>query len=130
MNKKAIFVRILEVLVRILPPLITLICYGDVIIARADRTISVAAIFVMLIVFLVFRDVRKKIFDTPSAFKIMLFVFIISILGYILGEQMFWISATGLVGSIVAIPLNIWYKKLTRPATKDELIKALEGMSK
>ena len=66
----------------------------------------------------------------PSAFKTCLISFLFSLIAVSLGEQILQISATALISGACAIPLNMWYNNETKPATTDDIVKALEGMVK
>jgi hypothetical protein len=83
-----------------------------------------------VILALIFKDATKKIFQTPSAFKTCLICFLFSLIAVSLGQQMLQISATALISGACAVPLNMWYNNETKPATTDDIVKALEGMVK
>lgn len=128
--KKSTWIKIAAVGVQAVPPVVVLLVNAPVFIERTDKAISAAAILVAVILALIFRDATKKIFQTPSAFKTCLICFLFSLIAVSLGEQVLQISATALISGACAIPLNMWYNNETKPATTDDIVKALEGMVK
>lgn len=128
--KKSIWIKLTAVGVQAIPPVVVLFLNAPVFIERTDKAISAAAILVAVILALIFKDATKKIFETPSAFKTCLFCFLFSLIAVSLGEQMLQISATALISGVCAIPLNMWYNHLTKPATTDDIVKAIDAMTK
>lgn len=128
--KKSTWIKIAAVSVQAVPPIVVLFANAPVFIERTDKAISAAAILVAVILALIFKDATKKIVETPSAFKTCLFCFLFSLIAVSLGSQMLQISATALISGACAIPLNMWYNNETKPATTDDIVKALEGMVK
>ena len=127
---KSTWIKIAAVGVQAVPPVVVLLVNAPVFIERTDKAISAAAILVAVILALIFKDATKKIFTMPSAFKTCLFCFLFSLIAVSLGTQMLQISATALISGACAIPLNMWYNNETKPATTDDIVKALEGMVK
>lgn len=127
---KSTWIKISAVTVQALPPVVVLLANAPVFIERTDKAISAAAILVAVILALIFKDATKKIVETPSAFKTCLICFLFSLIAVSLGSQMLQISATALISGACAIPLNMWYNNETKPATTDDIVKALEGMVK
>lgn len=128
--KKSTWIKIAAVSVHAVPPVVVLLVNAPVFIERTDKAISAAAILVAVILALIFKDATKKIVQTPSAFKTCVFVFLFSLIAVSLGEQMLQISATALISGVCALPLNMWYNHVTKPATTDDIVKALENMVK
>ena len=128
--KKSTWIKLAAVGVQAVPPVVVLLVNAPVFIERTDKAISAAAILVAVILALIFRDATKKIFQTPSAFKTCLICFLFSLIAVSLGQQMLQISATALISGACAVPLNMWYNNETKPATTDDIVKALEGMVK
>ena len=128
--KKSTWIKIAAVGVQAVPPVVVLFANAPVFIERTDKAISAAAILVAVILALIFKDATKRIFETPSAFKTCLICFLFSLIAVSLGSQMLQISATALISGACAIPLNMWYNNETKPATTDDIVKALEGMVK
>ena len=128
--KKATWIKIAAVGVTAAPPVVVLLLNAPVFIQRTDKAISAAAILVSIICALIFKDATKKIFQTPSAFKTCVVVFLFSLISVSLGEQLLQISATALVSGACGVPLNMWYNKETQPATTDDIVEALEGLVK
>lgn len=128
--KKSTWIKLAAVTTQAVPPVVVLLLNAPVFIERTDKAISAAAILVAVILALIFRDATKKIFQTPSAFKTCLICFLFSLIAVSLGTQMLEISATALISGACAIPLNMWYNNETKPATTDDIVKALEEMVK
>ena len=127
MKKKATIIKIVATILQIVPVLVALGLNAPVIVSRWDKTVSVAAIIVIIILALIFKDATRKIISTPSAFKFSLFIFITSLRALSLGEQLLIISATSLISGICCIPLNMWYRYLTRPVTAEEMREIMEN---
>ena len=130
MNKKAFWIKFLQVCVTAVPPVVVLCMNFPVFVESTGKSISAAGILVAIILALIFRDATKKIFATPSAFKTCLIVFLISLIAVNLGTQMLQISATALVSGACGIPLGMWYNHETRPATTNDIVKELEKLVK
>lgn len=128
--KKTTWIRIAQIGVTAVPPVVVLCCYFPDFIKDTGTTISAAGLLVAIILACIFRDQTKKLFQTPSAFKICLCVFIISLISIKLGEQMLAISATALISGACGVPLNIWYNHETKPATTDDLLNAMQDFVK
>ena len=128
--KKSTWIKLAAVGVHAVPPVVVLLANAPVFIERTDKAISAAAILVAVILALIFKDATKKIFSMPSAFKTCLICFLFSLVAVSLGTQMLQISATALISGACAVPLNMWYNNETKPATTDDIVKALEGMVK
>ena len=128
--KKSTWIKLAAVGVQAVPPVVVLLVNAPVFVERTNKAVSAAAILVAVILALIFRDATKKIVETPSAFKTCLFCFLFSLIAVSLGTQMLQISATALISGMCAIPLNMWYNNETKPATTDDIVKALEGMVK
>lgn len=128
--KKSTWIKLAAVGVHATPPVVVLLLNAPVFIERTDKAISAAALLVAVILALIFKDATQKIFQTPSAFKTCLFCFLLSLIAVSLGEQILTISATALISGLCAMPLNMWYNNLTKPATTDDIVKAIEDMVK
>lgn len=128
--KKSTWIKIASVGVSVIPPIVVLLINTPVFIERTDKAISAAALLVAVICALVFKDATSKFFQTPSAFKTCVIVFILSYISVSLGEQMLQISFTALVSGACGIPLNMWYNYETKPATTDDMLEALKDLSK
>ena len=126
--KKATWIKIAQIGVTAVPPVVVLCCYFPDFIKDTGTTISAAGLLVAIILACIFRDQTKKLFQTPSAFKICLCVFLISLISLKLGEQMLVISATALISGACGIPLNIWYNQETKPITTDEMLDAMKDL--
>ena len=128
--KKSTWIKTFAVATQAVPPVVVLLINAPVFIERTDKAISAAAILVAVILALIFKDATRKIFQTPGAFKTCVFCFLFSLIAVSLGEQILYISATALISGVCAMPLNMWYNYETRPATTNDILKALEGMVK
>ena len=113
MKKKSTWIKIAQVCVTAIPPVVVLCANFPVFAESTGKSISAAAVLVAIILALIFKDATKKIFATPSAFKTCIFVFLISLIAVNLGSQMLQISATALVSGACGIPLGMWYNSET-----------------
>lgn len=130
MKKKSTWIKITQVCVTAIPPVVVLCINMPVFVESTSKGLSVAAVLVAIILALIFKDATKKIFATPSAFKTCLIVFLLSLVAVNLGEQCLQISATALVSGACGIPLGMWYNSVTAPATTDDIINVLKDVVK
>lgn len=128
--KKTTWIKIAQIGVTAVPPVAVLCAKFPIFVHSTSTSISAAALLVAVILLCIFKDQTKKFFQTPSAFKICVCVFIVSFIAVNLGEQMLEISATALVSGACGVPLSMWYNHLTKPATPDDLLNALTGFVK
>lgn len=128
--KKTTLIKIASVCVAGIPPVVVLCCNMPVFIEQTGKAISAAALLVGVILVLIFKDATKKFFQTPSAFKTCVVVFILSLIAVNLGEQMLQISLTAMISGACALPLNMWYNNLTQPASTDDIVDALKDLVK
>ena len=128
--KKATLYKICSSILQILPPLVVLICFAPVIIQRADKIISLAAIVVLIVIFLVFKDAIRRFFKTPSAWKFGIVILIICLLCMALQEQLLYVSIATVGGGILAMPFEILYGMEVRPPTNKEMMEELEKLKK
>lgn len=128
--KKTTWIKAAAIVVTAVPPVVVLCLNFPVFVERTDKAISAAALLVAIICACIFKDATKKIFQTPSAFKICLIAFVLSYISISLGEQILQISATALISGACGIPLNMWYNYETKPATTDEMIDAMKDLIK
>lgn len=130
MKKKATLIKIASVCVAGIPPVVVLCCNMPVFVEQTGKAISAAALLVAVILALIFKDATNKFFQTPSAFKTCVVVFVLSLISVNLGEQMLQISLTALISGACALPLNMWYNNVTKPASTDDIVDALKDMVK
>ena len=128
--KKTTWIKAAAIGVTAIPPIVVLCLNFPVFVERTDKAISAAALLVAIICACIFKDATKKIFQTPSAFKICLVAFILSYISVSLGEQILQISATALISGACGMPLNMWYNYETKPATTDDMIEAMKDLVK
>ena len=128
--KKTTWIKAAAIGVSAVPPIVVLCLNFPIFVERTDKAISAAALLVAIICACIFKDATKKIFQTPSAFKICVIAFILSYISVSLGEQILQISATALVSGACGIPLNMWYNYETKPASSDDILNALNTLVK
>lgn len=130
MTKKARIIKIIAILIQVIPLLVVLGLYSPIIVSKWDKTVSVCAIIVGILLCCIFKDAVKKFFQRPSGFVISLIIFVFCLIGMSLGEQLLIISATSLISGLVALPLNVWYNYLTRPASAEDIKRLVESNEK
>lgn len=128
--KKSTWIKIAQVGVTAIPPVVVLCMNFPVFAESTGKSISAAAVLVAIILALIFKDATKKLFATPSAFKTCLIVFLLSLIAVNLGQQMLQISATALISGACGIPLGMWYNAETKPATTDDVVTAIKDLVK
>lgn len=128
MKKKAIWIKILEISMQVVP--ITLFCImkRSMFVQSVPQTIGLGLIMVLITLFLIFKDAVRRFYQTPGAFKFVFTIFIISGLGALVGLTFFILSCVELVFIILSIPVQIWYNYVTRPATADDVVSALNDI--
>lgn len=107
MKKKTTWIKISQLLVTAVPPVAVLCVKFPEFIKTTGASISAAGLLVGIILALIFRDQTKKLFQTPSAFKTCLIVFLLSLIAVNLGEQCLWISSTALISGACGVPLQM-----------------------
>lgn len=128
--KKTTWIKIAQICVTAIPPVVVLCCRFPVFVKDTGTTISAAGLLVAVILACIFKDQTKKLFQTPSAFKICLCVFLLSVVAVSLGQQMLEISATALISGACGVPLNMWYNSLEKPETTDDLLEGIKNLLK
>lgn len=128
--KKTTWIKIAQIGVTAIPPVVVLCCRFPVFVKDTGTTISAAGLLVAVILACIFKDQTKKLFQTPSAFKICLCVFLLSVIAVNLGQQMLEISATALISGACGVPLNMWYNSLKKPETTDDLLEGIKNLLK
>lgn len=128
--KKTTWIKAAAVSVSALPPIVVLCLNYPIFIQDTGKSISAAALLVAIICACIFKDTTKKIFSTPSAFKICVCVFLFSLIAVSLGQQLLEISATALVSGACGVPLNMWYNYETKPITTNDMLEALKDLLK
>lgn len=128
--KKTLWIKIVASLIAAIPPVVVLILNYPVIVSRADRIISIAALFVTIVLMLIFKDAVKRFFQTPGYLKFSFVILIFSLISLSLGEQMFVLSLTATISGLCALPLNIWYNYLTKPVTSQEFLNVMKTLGK
>lgn len=128
--KKSTWIKTAAIAVTAVPPIVVLCLNFPIFVERTDKAISAAALLVAIICACIFKDATKKLFQTPSAFKICIIAFVLSYISVSLGEQILQISATALISGACGIPLNMWYNYETKPATSDDMINAIKDLVK
>lgn len=128
--RKSTWIKIFQVGVTAVPPVVVLCLNFPVFAESTGKSISAAAVLVAVLLACIFKDATKKVFSTPSGFKICLFTFLFSLIAVNLGHQMLQISATALISGACGIPLGMWYNAETKPATTDDVVKAIKDLVK
>lgn len=128
--KKTLWIKIVASLIAAIPPVVVLILNYPVIVSRADRVVSIAALLVAIILTLIFKDAVKRFFQTPGYLKFSIVILILSLISLSLGDQMFKLSLTATISGLCALPLNIWYNYLTKPVTSREFLDVMKTFGK
>jgi hypothetical protein len=131
MKKKTTWIKVSQILVTALPPVVVLCVKFPDFIKSTGTSISAAGVLVAIILACIFRDQTKKLLvDKPSAFKTCLIIFIISLIAVNLGEQCLWISSTALISGACGVPLQMWYNYETKPESTDDILKGIKSLLK
>ena len=131
MKKKTTWIKISQLLVTAVPPVVVLCVKFPEFIKTTGTSISAAGLLVGIVLACIFRDQTKKwLVDTPSAFKTCLVVFLLSLIAVSLGEQCLWISSTALISGACGVPLQLWYNHETKPESTDDILKGIKNLLK
>jgi len=131
MKKKTTWIKISQILVTAVPPVVVLCVKFPEFIKTTGTSISAAGVLVAIILACIFRDQTKKLLvDKPSAFKTCLIIFLISLIAVSLGEQCLWISSTALISGACGVPLQMWYNYETKPESTDDILKGIKNLLK
>lgn len=96
-------------------PLITLSCFGDLLVKRSETAISAAGIFTLLIVALFFKDKIAEKFKSPSALVVASIVLVICILTeHIIIPVKYVCIATIAASGIDELTFKRWYKEVEK----------------
>jgi hypothetical protein len=87
MKTKTTLIKIASVIVAGVPPVVMLCCNMPIFVQQTSKALSAAALLVVGILALIFKDATSKFFQTPSAFKTCFVVFVLSLISVNLGEQ-------------------------------------------
>lgn len=116
--------RILELLLQVAPPSIVAYLNYPIFTENTGKSLTTAGILIVIILLFGFRDQLKKQIQSPSVFKVSLVLFFIGYVAIQFGEQLFLISAAGLIGSVASMPLTY----LRNSDKEDEFIATIKGL--
>lgn len=125
MSKKAKIIKIIALCIQIIPLLLVVGINAPVLVSRWDKALSSSAILVLILLAVIFRDASRRILAKPSGFFISAIVFGLCMMNISIGEELMTVSATSLISSLIAMPLNTWYNYLTRPLSTEEFKKVV-----
>lgn len=128
--KKSTWIKTAQIGVTAIPPIVVLCVNFPMFTQSTGACISAATLLVAIICACIFKDATKKIFQTPSAFKTCVIMFILSYIAVSLGEQILLISTTALISGACGIPLQMWYNYETQPATTNDILTELKNLVK
>lgn len=96
--------------------------------STAEKGITVSAIILSGAVLLYFKDAFKKWLKSPSAFKYVSIMWLMSLVFVILGDQLFEITSILLASFIGAVPFDAWRQALNKEAVNDETLNKLKEL--
>lgn len=128
MKGKRIVATILQQVVTWLP----IVVYGCFNIERfystAEKGITISAIILLGAVLCYFKDAFKTWLKSPSAFKYVIIMWLMSLVFVLLGESIFEITSILLASFLAAIPFNVWRKALSEDAVDDNTLKKFKEL--
>jgi hypothetical protein len=126
MTKKKVIATILSNICKWVPILV----YGcfniESFYSTSEKGITISAIILIGAVLCYFKDAFKTWIKSPSAFKYVAILWVISLIFVVLGDQMFIITSILLASFLVAVPFDAWRKSLNENAVDDETITKLK----
>lgn len=128
--KKKTVASILKNLVRWVPILV----YGcfniDQFYSTADKGITISAIVVIGAVLFFMKDKFKNWITTPSAFKYVMVLWLMSLVFVVLGNSIFEITSVLLASFLASIPFEVWRESLDSENVDDDTLKKLKELLK
>lgn len=119
--KKSTQYRLWMIAIQLMPIILAVIYCAPDILQKTEKWLSIASLFVIIVLICIFKDAAKRYIQTPSGFKISIFVAILSGFCMLVGEQLFILSCAAILGGLLALPLNILYTNEIRPPTNKEM---------
>lgn len=122
--------KLLSLAIQVLPVVIVTGCYTPLLVSNASTGISFAAIVVIFIVALICKDNLLKHFQSLNWTKVCIVIAGISAASLFIAEPLLVASCAGLVGSIIAYPLEMKYKQMIDDQKETEKLNKLKAIMK
>lgn len=120
--------KILSLAIQVLPVIIVTGCYTPLLVRSTSTGLSFAAIVVLFIVALIFKDNLLKHFQSLNWTKVCIVIAGISAVSLFIAEPLLVASGAGLLGSIIAYPLEIKYKQMVDDAAETAKLNKLKAI--
>lgn len=120
--------KILSLAIQVLPVIIVTGCYTPLLVRSTSTGLSFAAIVVLFIVALIFKDNLLKHFQSLNWTKVCIVIAGISAVSLFIAEPLLVASGAGLLGSLIAYPLEIKYKQMVDDATEIAKLNKLKAI--
>lgn len=120
--------KILSLAIQVLPVIIVTGCYTPLLVRSTSTGLSFAAIVVLFIVALIFKDNLLKHFQSLNWTKVCIVIAGISAVSLFIAEPLLVASSAGLLGSLIAYPLEIKYKQMVDDATETAKLNKLKAI--
>lgn len=96
--------------------------------STADKGITISAIVVIGAVLFFMKDKFINWIKSPSAFKYVAILWIMSLIFVVLGNSIFEITSILLASFLAAIPFDVWRQHLDKDAVDDDTLKKLKEL--
>ena len=120
--------KILSLAIQVLPVIIVTGCYTPLLVRSTSPGLSFAAIVVLFIVALIFKDNLLKHFQSLNWTKVCIVIAGISAVSLFIAEPLLVASGAGLLGSLIAYPLEIKYKQMVDDAAETAKLNKLKAI--
>lgn len=120
--------KILSLAIQVLPVIIVTGCYTPLLVRSTSTGLSFAAIVVLFIVALIFKDNLLKHFQSLNWTKVCIVIAGISAVSLFIAEPLLVASGAGLLGSLIAYPLEIKYKQMVDDAAETAKLNKLKAI--
>lgn len=120
--------KILSLAIQVLPVIIVTGCYTPLLVRSTSTGLSFAAIVVLFIVALIFKDNLLKHFQSLNWTKVCIVIAGISAVSLFIAEPLLVASGAGLLGSVIAYPLEIKYKQMVDDAAETAKLNKLKAI--
>ena len=130
MSKKAKIIKIIALCIQIIPILVVFGIYCPALVSRWDKALSASSIILLIILMLIFKDSLGKFIGKHSALVFSIFTLILCLIQASIGSELLILSATSVISTLVALPLNVWFNVITKPVNNYDLSKQIDRLVK
>jgi hypothetical protein len=128
-NKKSKVLAVISEILRFGPTLGVVAYYSQDFFQGSEIHLSASIIFIAIIIILRFKKMTEKIMDLPGGTGFALVMAVFSGICLIIGEEIFFVSATYLASIVATVPINM-LNSLPEDTNEEAIVKALGDIKK